>query len=248
MTRLSPMRCSRNVITVHPRTHLEVVRTGDLVRGDDPRADDVAALETLAFRRAEEALHFDQLGFPGGESCTLPSRANPSWLGVQSPVSPLQRSTCRYASDGAGRRSQDRPGWSKRRPTARDEGGGIAPTAGTRRHTLAGSGAVPSARGASRPHRPGHCRQRRLTARSGPSPSRLSGRDARRSDLAFRIAVRLRLFLENAPSEIFDDTVERGAALRTRNVENRRDGQTYAPTFANRNLLPLRNLSTTLRQ
>ena len=49
----------------------------------------------------------------------------------------------------------------------------------------------------------------------------------------------MRLFLENAPTEIFDDTVERSAALRTRYVENRGDGQTDPPTFADGNLPPL---------
>ena len=75
-----------------------------------------------------------------------------------------------------------------------------------------------------------------LPGRAG-GPIRI-GDGVRRSGLALRIGVRLRPILENAPSDVFDDTVERGTALRTRYVENRRDGRTDAPTFANRNLLP----------
>ena len=44
---------------------------------------------------------------------------------------------------------------------------------------------------------------------------------------------------ENAPSELLDDTVERGSTLRTHKIENRGDRQSDARTFANGDLFPL---------
>jgi hypothetical protein len=52
---------------VHPRLHPQLVGVPGLVRGDYPRAQDVATVEALAFSRPEPALHLDSLGVAGRE-------------------------------------------------------------------------------------------------------------------------------------------------------------------------------------